>query len=88
MDLLIVGLSAALGLAAAFVAVYNQNWIPGAVVLGIGSVLIFGATAGGPGSMIDNLFAAVGLEGIIAAAVGAGVGAYAADRYRAQSKPS
>lgn len=89
MDLLIVAASAVLGFAALFAAVYTQNWFAGVAVLGIGTLVLFGTTAGGsPGPVIENFFETVGVEGFIAAVVGAVLGGYTADRVKARSTTS
>jgi hypothetical protein len=84
MDWFVIGLSAVLGFATLFAAVYTQSWILGIVVLGIGAFLLFGAVAAssGPAPIIEEFVTTVGLGGLVAAVVGGVIGAYAADRYR------
>ena len=84
MDWPMIGLSALLGFATLFAAVYTQNWIVGMVVLGIGAFVLFGAVAAssGPAPIIEEFVSTVGVGGLAAAVVGGVIGAYAADRYR------
>jgi hypothetical protein len=84
MDWLVIGLSAILGFATLFGAVYTQNWIVGFVVLGIGTFVLFGSVAmgSGPAPAIENFFETVGVAGVVAAVVGGVAGAYAGDHYR------
>jgi hypothetical protein len=87
MDWVVIGLSALLGFATLFAAVYTQNWILGIAVLGIGTFLLFGAVAvsSGPAPVIEKFVATVGIGGLFAAVVGGVLGAYAGDRYRSST---
>ena len=86
MDLVVIALSALIGLGAGFAWVYTQNPYAGIAVVGIGGFILFGitSTTGGT-SVVDSFVAEVGIGGLLAAVVGGVAGAYAADRMRSQA---
>lgn len=83
MDLMVLVLSALIGLGAGFAWVYTQNPFAGIAVVGIGGFVLFGITSETGGtSVIDSFVASVGIGGLLAAVAGGVAGAYLADRMR------
>ena len=88
MDFETVALSTVIGFLAGAAAAYSQNWIPGFIVLALGSVVLFGLAGSGLGGTVDNFVQAVGPMGVFGAVAGGLAGVFVGDHIRKGQQPN